>query len=57
MGTGEMGFIGSLTEKLLGADTVTVIDNESTGKIENIKHLLGRKNLTLIKDSIIGPNS
>jgi UDP-glucose 4-epimerase len=43
-----MSFIGSyLTEKLLEDNTVTVIDNESTGKIENIKHLLGHKNLTM----------
>jgi UDP-glucose 4-epimerase len=55
--TGGMGFIGShLTEKLLGENEVTVIDNESTGKIENIKHLLNHKNLTAIKGSIVDLN-
>jgi len=52
--TGGMGFIGShLTERLLEDNEVTVIDNESTGKIENIKHLLDHKNLTVIKGSIV----
>lgn len=52
-----MGFIGShLTEKLLEENKVTVIDNESTGKIENIKHLLNHKNLTVIKGSIVELN-
>ncbi|AKB76662.1 UDP-glucose 4-epimerase [Methanosarcina horonobensis HB-1 = JCM 15518] len=55
--TGGMGFIGShLTEKLLEDNKVTVIDNESTGKIENIKHLLDHKNLTVIKGSIVDLN-
>lgn len=52
-----MGFIGShLTETLLEENEVTVIDNESTGKIENIRHLLDHKNLTVIKGSIIDLN-
>lgn len=52
--TGGMGFIGShLTEKLLDENEVTVIDNESTGRIGNIKHLTGHKNLTLVKGSIV----
>lgn len=52
--TGGMGFIGShLTEKLLDENEVTVIDNESTGRIGNIKHLIGHKNLTLAKGSIV----
>lgn len=52
-----MGFIGShLTEKLLEDNEVTVIDNESTGKIENIKHLFNHKNLTVIKGSIVDLN-
>ena len=52
-----MGFIGShLTERLLENNKVTVIDNESTGKIENIRHLLGHKNLTVIKGSIVDLN-
>ncbi|WP_440953866.1 SDR family oxidoreductase [Methanosarcina sp. Mfa9] len=55
--TGGMGFIGShLTERLLEDNEVTVIDNEATGKMENIKHLLDHKNLTLIKDSIVDLN-
>lgn len=55
--TGGMGFIGShLTERLLEDNEVTVIDNESTGKIENIKHLLDHKNLTVIKGSIVDLN-
>jgi len=55
--TGGMGFIGShLTERLLEANEVTVIDNESTGKIENIKCLLDNENLTVIKGSIVDLN-
>jgi UDP-glucose 4-epimerase len=51
--TGGMGFIGShLTEELLEDNEVTVIDNGSTGKPENIKHLMDHKNLTLIRGSI-----
>ncbi|MHC1756385.1 MAG: SDR family oxidoreductase [Methanosarcina sp.] len=52
--TGGMGFIGShLAEKLLEDNEVTIIDNEATGKITNIEHLLNHKNLTLIKGSIV----
>lgn len=52
--TGGFGFIGShLTEKLLDENEVTVIDNESTGRIGNIKHLLDHKNLTVVKGSIV----
>lgn len=52
-----MGFIGShLTERLLENNEVTVIDNESTGKIENIKHLLNHESLTVIKGSIVDLN-
>lgn len=55
--TGGMGFIGShLAEKLLEDNEVTIIDNESTGKIENIRHLLDHKNLTVIKGSIVDLN-
>lgn len=55
--TGGMGFIGShLTEELLEGNEVTVIDNEATGKLENIEHLLDNKNLTLIKGSIVDLN-
>jgi UDP-glucose 4-epimerase len=42
--TGGCGFIGShLAEALLErGDTVTVVDNLSTGRFENIAHLVGR---------------
>lgn len=41
--TGGAGFIGShLAERLLAAgDEVTIIDNLSTGRFENIAHLAG----------------
>ncbi|MGB9980637.1 SDR family oxidoreductase [Methanobacterium sp.] len=38
--TGGLGFIGShLVEKLSQYNEVVIVDNESTGKIENINHL------------------
>ncbi len=38
--TGGLGFIGShLVEKLSEDNTVVIIDDQSTGKIENVKHL------------------
>ncbi|MEO0119276.1 MAG: SDR family NAD(P)-dependent oxidoreductase [candidate division WOR-3 bacterium] len=49
--TGGAGFIGShLTERLLelGAKVI-VVDNFSTGKKENLKNVLGNKNLKIIK--------
>lgn len=52
--TGGMGFIGShLSEKLLENNEVTIIDNQSTGKIENIKNIVDKKNLTVIDGSIL----
>ena len=53
--TGGCGFIGShLVEKLISNNQkVIVIDDLSTGHIENIKHLLGNSKLTLIKKSIL----
>ena len=47
--TGGAGFIGShCTERLLkdGHD-VTVIDNLSTGRLDNLKHLQGSKPLQI----------
>lgn len=38
--TGGLGFIGSnLVERLIEHNQVTVIDNHSTGKLDNLKHL------------------
>ena len=48
--TGGAGFIGSnLIKKLLsqGAENICVIDDLSTGKIENIKSYLDTKSLTV----------
>ena len=41
--TGGLGFIGShIVEELYQDNEVTIIDNESTGKMDNIKHLKDR---------------
>ncbi len=52
--TGGAGFIGSnLTEALLDAGfQVVVLDNFSTGKRENIAHLIDRDSFTLIEGDI-----
>jgi UDP-glucose 4-epimerase len=52
--TGGAGFIGShLAEKLLNqGDQVTIIDNLSTGRFENIAHLAGRPDVTYAIEDI-----
>lgn len=53
--TGGAGFIGShLSDKLAGeGHKVTVLDNLSTGKYENIKHLEGNPNFHLVVGTIL----
>ncbi len=53
--TGGAGFIGShLADKLIGeGHKVTVLDNLSTGKHENVKHLDGNQNFQLVVGTIL----
>ncbi len=53
--TGGAGYIGShLADALIKrGDEVLVVDNLSTGKIENIRHLLGHPAFHFINDSIL----
>jgi len=56
--TGGAGFIGShLVDALLDrGEEVCVIDNLSTGSIENIKHWLNSPNFTFIKYDLLEPD-
>jgi UDP-glucose 4-epimerase len=55
--TGGAGFIAShLAEKLADNNEVTIIDDLSTGKIENLEELIKRKNVKFIKGSITDYN-
>ncbi len=52
--TGGAGFVGSnIVEKLLNSDvSVTVLDNLSTGKFENIEEFISNSNFKFIKGDI-----
>ncbi len=52
--TGGAGFIGShLVERLLSdGHRVSVLDDLSTGRAENLAHLIDNKNLQFIRDSV-----
>src|SRR5208337_869504 len=55
--TGGAGFIGShLTEELLKeGHRVAVLDNFSNGKTENLRHLRGNPQLTVVKEDLKRP--
>ena len=56
MVTGGLGFIGSnLVESLALENEVTIIDDLSTGSLNNIKHP-DQDNLTIINTSITDPD-
>lgn len=56
--TGGAGFIGShLAESLLNSgNKVAVLDNLSTGRMENISHLANSHNFELVVDTILNEN-
>ena len=46
--TGGLGFIGSyIADELIDENEVLIIDNKSTGKVENLQNI-NHENLTLI---------
>lgn len=53
--TGGAGFVGShLADKLIGeGHEITVIDDLSTGRYQNVEHLEGNKNFRLIIDTVL----
>jgi UDP-glucose 4-epimerase len=53
--TGGAGYIGSnLVERLIAeGHEVSVVDNLSTGKIANVRHLLGQEHFHFVNDSIL----
>ncbi|MBA2619993.1 MAG: GDP-mannose 4,6-dehydratase [Acidobacteria bacterium] len=53
--TGGAGFVGShLADKLIGeGHEITVIDDLSTGRYQNVEHLEGEKNFRLIIDTVL----
>ena len=52
--TGGAGFIGSnLACEMATHNAVTIIDDLSTGSMENVAGLIDKKNVTLIKGSIL----
>ncbi len=55
--TGGAGFVGShLAERLLAeGDSVTVLDNLSTGSLENVEHLLDEQRFTLVGGDVTEP--
>lgn len=51
--TGGAGFIGSnLAEELSADNEVIIIDDLSTGRMENIQHLLNKGNVTFVEGSV-----
>ncbi|MFH1888952.1 MAG: GDP-mannose 4,6-dehydratase [Candidatus Omnitrophota bacterium] len=56
--TGGAGFIGShLTEALVAANNeVIILDNLSTGRYENVEHLINDKSFTFVEGDILDAN-
>jgi len=53
--TGGLGFIGShLAERLAGDNEVTIVDDLSTGRIENVGHLAS-KGIQVVRASVTSP--